>query len=111
MYVERRRAPRVEVMGRIQGHVMSADAAIAVREISLGGLSFSSPAPFPVGSVHQFRLTLGDDSDVMMRGRIVRSELRTGQDGFAVYITGVQFLDDDLEDESPGVGGLIDKMS
>jgi hypothetical protein len=39
MYGERRRAPRVEVLGRMQGRLLSANAPVVVREVSLGGLN------------------------------------------------------------------------
>src|SRR5262245_8248732 len=80
MQFERRRAPRVEVVGRLHGHIVSVDAPVTVREVSLGGLSFSSTVAFPAGSIHEFRLTMGDDSAVLMRGKIVRSEQRTAED-------------------------------
>jgi PilZ domain-containing protein len=109
MYGERRRAPRVEVLGRMQGRLLSANAPVVVREVSLGGLSFSSPVQFPIGEIHEFRLTLGDDSSVELRGKIVRAEARANEDGSTDFITGVQFI----EDESGGdgsMGDLIGKM-
>jgi len=111
MYVERRRAPRVEVLGRMHGQIVSSNAPMSVREVSLGGLSFSSAVEFPIGEVHEFRLTLGDDSAVLLRGRIVRAEARIGDDGATVYITGVQFIDEEDSGEAPGMGDLIGKMT
>lgn len=110
MYVDRRRAPRVEVVGRLHGHVVSVDAPVTVREVSLGGLSFASTLVFPAGTVHEFRLTLGDDSSVLLRGRIVRSEQLMSDDGSVTYITGVQFLDDEPGDDASSIGDLIGKI-
>ena len=112
MSSERRRAPRVEVLGRIRGEIMSTDTPVTMREVSLGGLSFASPAPFPIGTVYEFNLTPGDGSLVLLRGRVARSELRPGAEGEAgFYVTGVQFLDEEpTPAEAAPIGSLIDKI-
>jgi hypothetical protein len=107
-FVERRRSPRIEIQGRLD---TPAAPSVIVREISLGGLSFSSQSAFPVGTVHQFRLTLGDGSEVVVSGRVLRSLQKTADDGSPLFVTGVQFLDDDVEDDQPSIGGLIGKLS
>src|SRR5262245_13644309 len=70
---ESRRAPRLELMDRIHGHLTSLDVKVVVREISLGGLSVEAPLQFPTGAVHEFRLTLGDGSKVIVRARVAHS--------------------------------------
>jgi PilZ domain len=110
MHIDRRRAPRVEVLGRILGEIVSMDVPVQVREVSLGGLSFGSTISFTAGAVHEFRLTLGDDSDVLLRGRIVRSQERIEANGSRLFITAVQFIDDESRDDDSPVGGLIDKI-
>jgi hypothetical protein len=109
MSSDRRRAPRIEILGRMQGHVVvPVPVSVTVREISLGGLSMISPVMFPVGAIHEFGLTLGDESTVVLQGRIVYSRPDVGPDGAQVYVTGVQFVDDDPA--PPSVGSLIDKI-
>jgi len=110
MFIDRRRAPRVEVVGRIHGQMVSVGEPITVREISLGGLSFSSASAFPRDAVHEFRLTLGDGSSVLLRGRIVRSQAIATESEPRLFITGVQFIDDDVDDNGPSIGGLIDQV-
>jgi hypothetical protein len=110
MPTERRRSPRIEILGRIHGHVASIDVPVTVREISLGGLSFATTMSFPIGAVHEFRLTLGDESFVVLRGRVVRSLEGAAPDGSRIYVTGVQFIDD--EPDGPGaVGDLLGKIT
>ena len=110
MRIERRRALRVEVLGRLQGEIVSLAAPLMVREVSLGGLSFGSTFAFPSGVTHEFRLTLGDGSEVLRRGRVVRSQEKIAENGSRQFITGVQFVDDEpMEDDSP-VGDLINKI-
>jgi hypothetical protein len=91
--------------------VVSVDEPVRVREVSLGGLSFESAIPFPVGAVHEFRLTLGDDSTVVLRGRVVRCLQHQLANGVTRYVTGVQFLDDGPPDDEPGMGDLIRKIA
>ena len=117
MSIERRRAPRIELLGRVHGHIVppdgsesAADRTVTVREMSLGGLSFHADTPFPVGEIHEFHLTLGDDSAVVLRGRVVRCEEIVAEDGGRLFLTGVQFIDDPLPDGPGDVGGLIDKI-
>ena len=106
MTTERRSAPRFQLLGRLHGHIVSLDTPVSVREISLGGLSFQSEMSFPVGAVHEFMLRLGDDSTVHLRGRIVRSREDQDADGHRIYLTGVQFVDDDAGE----AGGIIEKI-
>lgn len=105
MFPERRRSPRIEILGRISGHVASADAAVTVREMSLGGMSLETPLAFEEGSIQEFRLTLGDGSTTLLRGRVVRCRSHVSPDGVTTFVSGVQFVEDDSS-----VGGLIDKI-
>ena len=110
MHIERRRAPRVEVLGQIHGEIVSMDVPMKVREVSLGGLSFGSPVSFPEGAVHDFRLTLGDNTEVLLRGRVVRTHEKIDADASRLFITGVQFIEDEPGDEGSPVSSLIEKI-
>jgi hypothetical protein len=103
---ERRRAPRVAILGKVHGHVASLDVAVVVREMSVGGLSMETAFPFPVGAVHEFRLTLGDGASVLLTGRVKYSREIPNPAGGTHYVTGVQFIDDE-----PGVGEIIEKIT
>ena len=73
-------------------------------------VSFVTTTSFPIGAVHEFRLTLGDESSVVLRGRVVRSLEGAAPDGSRIYVTGVQFIDDE-PDGTGAVGDLIDKIT
>ena len=109
MSIERRRSPRVVMLDRVQGHVVSLDVAITVCDMSLGGMSVETAFPFPDGATHEFNLTLGDGTAVLLRGRAVRSRTVTADDGSPRYVTGIQFLDDETDDGTGSVGGFIEK--
>jgi hypothetical protein len=108
---DRRQAPRFELLDRLHGHIVSVAEPVRVREVSLGGLSFESSISFPVGAVHEFRLTLGDDSTVLLRGRVVRCLQHQLADGAARFVTGVQFLDDEPPDGEPTMSDLIRRIA
>jgi PilZ domain len=94
MHIDRRRSPRIELLGRLQGHSVSLEVPIVVREISLGGMAIETSEHLPAGSIHEFRLTLGDDSVVELLGRVMHSRNTALPDATPVFVTGVQFIDD-----------------
>lgn len=97
---DRRRAPRVQISGKMHGQLVAVDVPIAVTEISLGGLSFETPIDFPVGGVHEFALTLGDNSIVSLKGRVMHSQRLSPAGEPPGYAVGVQFIDDEAEVDS-----------
>jgi len=108
---ERRRSPRVAILGRVHGHVATLDVKVTVRDMSLGGLSMETAFAFPVGAVHEFRLLLGDGASVELRGRVVHSSEATTPAGGRVYVTGVQFIDDDAADGAGTVGNFLGRIT
>ena len=106
---ERRSAPRIQLFGKLHGHLVALDVPVTVTEISLGGLTVDTPLEFPVGAVHEFRLQLGDESTVLVKGRVMHCRKAGSVDGTPQFSVGIQFLDDDA-DTHP-VGDLIDRIS
>lgn len=105
---DRRRSPRIEILDRLHGHVVSLNTPVRVREMSLGGMSIETSFAFPEGAFHEFRMRMGDDSIVLLKGRVIRCREQVDADGVVIYISGVQFVDDDPPDTA--VENLIDKM-
>jgi hypothetical protein len=90
--VDRRRSPRLELLGRLHGHVVSLNLDVIVRDVSLGGLAIETEFSFPVGALHEFRLTLTDGSSSELAARVVYSKPAPQRAGY--FVTGFQFLDD-----------------
>jgi PilZ domain len=107
---ERRRSPRVEMLGRLHGHVVSLGVPVIVREMSLGGLSMETTFAFPVGAIHEFRLKLGDGATVQLRGKVVYSRETPRPDGPSAYVSGVQFIDDEPSDGTATVDEILDRL-
>ena len=95
MDAERRRSPRVEMLGRVRGHSSPPGSPIYVREMSLGGMAVETPFELTVGMVHLFRLRLGDGSAVELRGRVLRCANIAKPDAPPHYASGIKFEDDD----------------
>jgi hypothetical protein len=110
MSSDRRRSPRIEILGRLHGHSVSLDVPVVVKEISLGGMALETSFPFPVGAVHEFRLTLGDGAQVHLNGRVMHSRNISAPGGASTFVTGIQFVDDEPMDADIGVEDLIDKL-
>ena len=110
MSSDRRRSPRIEILGRLHGHSISLDVPVSVREISLGGMALETAFPFPVGVVHEFQLTLGDGSQVQLNGRVMHSRDASTPGGQPAFLTGIQFVDDEPTESVTGVGDLIDRL-
>jgi len=110
MTLDRRRSPRIELLGRLHGRSVSLDLPLTIIEISLGGMAIQTGLPFPVGAVHAFRLTLGDDSTVELSGRVMHCRNTAPPDTTPVYMSGIQFVDDEPADDGPTVSDLIDRV-
>jgi len=110
MSIDRRRSPRIELLGRLHGHVVSLDVPVIVREISLGGMAVETTFSFPVGVVHEFRLTLGDGAHVLLRGQARHSRSQSARGRTTVYTTGFEFVDEEVGEGSARVGDLIDRI-
>ena len=103
---ERRRAPRVDLVGQLRGELVSVELPIVVREISLGGMSIETSQAFDIDTRHSFVLTLGDGAGVFVIGRVAYCRRVDGPEG-ALFISGIQFLDDDESDGNGDVSHLV----
>lgn len=107
---ERRRSPRIELLGRLSGHSVSLDLPVRVIQISLGGMAIETRVPFPIGTVHLFRLTLGDDSTTELAGRVMHCRQVSPDGEEPVFLTGIQFVEDDPGESGSPVSDIIDRV-
>ncbi len=92
MSIERRRNSRIQLLGTLHGRVVALDVYVSVIEISLGGMGIETDVEFPLGAVHEFQLTLGDQSHVHLTGRVVHCQRAAGED--SRYLCGIQFVEE-----------------
>jgi hypothetical protein len=107
---ERRRNPRIQIYGKLHGQLVALDVPVTVTEISLSGLRFETGIDFPAGAVHEFRLTLGDESAVFIKGSVVHCRRISAAGEPARFIVGVRFIDDEGAD-AHSISGLVDRVS
>ncbi len=106
---ERRRSPRVELLGLVSGRLLRPGTAIVVRDMSLGGLATETPFPFERGTVHDLQLTLGDGAAVDLRARVMHCRNIAADGEEPKYFTGFQFVDEEGDDTM--AGGILDDVN
>ncbi len=109
MTTERRRSPRIEILGKLHGHSVALNVPVRVTEISMEGMGLQTDFALPTDAVHSFRLTLGDGSTVILTGRVVRCLKLIRDEGQPVYLSGVEFVDEDVD--AATIENLIDRES
>jgi hypothetical protein len=87
---EKRESPRTEILGRLAGEV-SVPAPTLVRDISRTGAQIECAFPLILGSAHELRLHLGDDS-VVVTARVVRCHIADIGRDLVRYVAGVEFV-------------------
>ena len=106
---DRRSAPRIDVLGQLLGSLESLDAPVEVLNISLSGTLVRTAVRIRLGSVQEFRLTLGSSSAVL-RARARRSRLTMAPDGTLCYETGFEFLDSAPALPAPDLEAVIKRL-
>ena len=91
MLPTKRDTERLEILGELQGEVMVFQP-MAIKEISRGGAQVETSFPLQLDSLHDFRLTLCDDS-VVLKGRVVHCSISDVDQEIVVYRTGIEFVE------------------
>jgi hypothetical protein len=88
---DRRRSARVDLLAELQGHVVTLDESIVVRQVSQGGLTIETSAPLSPRLTHDFRVTSGTRT-ALVRAKVAHSHVR--MQGAAVsYLSGMEFVE------------------
>ena len=106
---ERRRVPRLEVLGRIQGRLVSLPLPVELRDMGPDGFSVESPLPFPQGARRLFLLTTVGGLQVLIEG--ATAHCRPDDRDDARYVTGFRFVHSRLTDTNADVTVLLDALS
>ena len=103
---DRRRAPRLQVLDRIHGSLVSLSLPLALGDISPGGFSVESEVQFPLGARHLFRFTTVAGVEVVIEGAVAYSRRRND----STFITGFRFVHSRLTDTSRDIKALLAAM-
>jgi hypothetical protein len=88
---DKRDTERVQILGELRGEVMVFQP-MAIKEISRGGAQVETAFPLQLDSLHEFRLTLGDQS-VVVKGRVVHCSIIDVEQELVVYRSGLEFVE------------------
>jgi hypothetical protein len=88
---EKRDRERVEILGELHGEVMVFQP-LSIKEISHGGCLVETAFPLHINSLHDIRLTLGDQS-VVLKGRVAHCRISDVDQEVVHYRSGVEFIE------------------
>ena len=100
---ERRRTPRLDLLADYEGHLVTLDEPVHLRQVGQGGMVVATAVPISPTVEHEFRFSLGDRA-VHVRTRVIHSRVQVRED-VVTYLTGVEFLD-----PAPEVRALISEF-
>ena len=107
MHENKRDSERLQILGDLLGEVMVFQP-MAIKEISTGGAQVETAFPLHLDSLHELRLTLGDQS-VVVKGRVVHCSISDVEQEGVVYRSGFEFIES--SDRVYGViAGFIDAV-
>jgi len=106
---ERRRSPRLQLLGEVHGQLVDMAVPIVVRNLSEGGFSIDTTLEFPDDAVHRFRLTpSGSDDALIVQARAVHSYM-TVVDKLARFVTGFAFTPDQPNTTHSAIERFVDE--
>ena len=68
---------------------------MTILDISRGGAQIETPFALQLDSLHDFRLSLGEQS-IVVKGRIAHCHIGELKDGIVLYRTGVEFIENSV---------------
>jgi hypothetical protein len=88
---EKRDPERIEILGELRGEVMVFQP-LSIKEISRGGCLVETAFPLHINSLHDIRLTLGDQS-VVLKGRVAHCSISDVDQEVVHYRSGLEFIE------------------
>src|SRR5262245_46707737 len=89
--VDRRDDERVRLLGELHGEVMVFQP-MAIKEIGRGGVQIETTFPLHINSLHELRLTLGEQS-LVTKGRVTHCSIADVDQEIVRYRSGLQFTE------------------
>ncbi len=88
---EKRDRERLDILGELHGEVMVFQP-LSIREISRGGCLVETAFPLHINSLHDIRLTLGEQS-VVLKGRVAHCSISDVEQEVVHYRSGIEFIE------------------
>jgi c-di-GMP-binding flagellar brake protein YcgR len=88
---DKRDRERLEILGELHGEVMVFQP-LSIKEISRGGCLVETSFPLHLNSLHELRLTLGEQS-VVLKGRVAHCRISDVDQEVVRYRSGLEFIE------------------
>lgn len=88
---DKRDRERLEILGELHGEVMIFQP-LSIKEISRGGCLVETAFPLHLNSLHDIRLTLGEQS-VVLKGRVAHCRISDVDQEIVHYRSGLEFIE------------------
>jgi hypothetical protein len=88
---EKRDRERVEILGELHGEIMVFQP-LSIKEISRGGCLVETSFPLHLDSLHDIRLTLGEQS-IVLKGRVAHCRISDVEQEIVLYRSGLEFIE------------------
>jgi c-di-GMP-binding flagellar brake protein YcgR len=88
---DKRDRERIEILGELNGEIMIFQP-LSIKEISRGGCLVETAFPLHLNSLHEIRLTLGDQS-VVLKGRVAHCRISDVDQEIVHYRSGMEFIE------------------
>lgn len=88
---DKRDRERIEILGELHGEVMIFQP-LSIKEISRGGCLVETSFPLHLNSLHDIKLTLGEQS-VVLKGRVAHCRISDVDQEAVHYKSGLEFIE------------------
>lgn len=88
---EKREGERIEILGELNGEIMIFQP-LSIKQIGKGGCLVETAFPLHLNSLHEIRLTLGDQS-VVLKGRVAHCQISDVDQEIVHYRSGMEFIE------------------
>ncbi len=88
---DKRDRERLEILGELHGEVMVFQP-LSIKEISRGGCLVETAFPLHINSLHDIRLTLGEQS-IVLKGRVAHCRISEVDQEIVHYRSGLEFIE------------------
>jgi hypothetical protein len=106
---ERRRYPRLEILGRVRGSIRPLDVPITLLNLSLGGFLMQTPMQYQIGETHEFQFTMAQKDPIVVRARIAHAMRVTVEHG-PLFLFGLEFVETDERASELAIESLVSAL-
>ena len=108
---ERRQSPRIEILGQLDGFLMTVDTGVTILDLSAGGFGIDSPVALNTGEMHECRFSLRGGVSVILLAKVVHCRPLKGRKGATRYLAGFEFLEQPNAEAAAARAQLLERVA